>query len=398
MINVEALLTLTTHEAELEDIIEFWQGTGLDTSGWSPLDFERAYAELWAEMSSRLKNTLPGATIRNFYVETATGIALTYIASSMFDIDRIPAVGTQGDITLTDTGGTGPHSITTAHAFRDPLSGLTYHVLAGDTLPGSGSVTVSVQCDSPGSAGNVANASITEMVTSIAGVTVTNGTAGGASWITRLGSNYEKDPVLRQRCRTKFATFSPNSPRSAYENMVLSATDGVGAPVGIVKPWVNADNPGGPGTVWIYIANQTATATGTQVTDVQAFIDADRVSPASIPTVIAATEVPVDIYAALYVNAGHAATAEASVREAWEVYIQGDDDPESENIGLPLGGKQLDSTPGGAGFVLLSDLIDLARAVTGVVDVQMATPAGNLPVGGNELATVGTINITVVEI
>ena len=398
MISVESLLTPTTQENELAAIIEFWQGTGLDTAGWSPMDFERAYAELWAEMSARLKNTLPGATIRNFYLDTAVGIALTYLAASHFDVTRVQSVGTQGDVTLTDDAGGGPFSITTANAFRDPVTGLTYHVVSGDTLPLSGSVAVTVECDTPGALGNVENASITEFAgSSIAGVTLTNGIEGGASWITRLGSNYEKDDVLRERCRTKFATYSPNSPISAYIYLMLSATDGSGDPVGLSKVWVDASNPGGPGTLYIYVANQTATATAQQVTDAQAYIDDNRVSPAAIPTVIAATEVEQDFYGTLYVQAGYGDTALAAAYLAIDEYIEGTDDDDG-TIGLPLGGDQLDSVPGGAGFILFDKLIDKVREVPGVVSFVPSTPAGNVALAGNELAKVGTKLLTVGEI
>lgn len=398
MFLVDQLLTETTHDAEVESLLAFLQASGLDVGSLGSGDFGRAFIELLAESRTRLQNEVVAATIKNFYLDTATGIALSFIAKAFFDEDRIQRVGTQGTITLSDDAGDGPYTITTAMAFVDSVEGLTYHVVTGGTLSASGTLNVDVECDVPGAGGNVPNGTITRMQSPIAGVSVTNGISGGASWITRLGTDYEKDPILRQRCRTKFATYSANSPRGAYENLVLAAVDGSGNPVGISKVWVNSSNPGGPGTVWVYIANQTATATVQQVSDVQAYISDGRVSPAAIPTVIAATEVAVDISGVLYVRAGFAVTALAAVTEAHQVYIAGTDDADDQEVGLPLGGKQLDVIPGGAGYVFLSDLIKLAKDVEGVVDIVLSSPGANLPLAGNELALVGSITLSVVEI
>lgn len=385
-ITVEQLITPKTSEEALEDVLDIFRGLGFDVDSWQSGGIAHALAAAEAESYVKLYNELVPAATRSSFNDTSTGVALTLKAKSDFDNDRELSITTQGSYTLTDNTGGGPHTIDNTHVFATS-EGVTFRVITGGTLPQSGSVTVTIECEQGGSVGNVANGTITELKTALTGVTGTNGVVGGTSWISRTGIDAESDAKLRERNRTKWARLSPNGPIAAYINMALEATNGSGDPVGVTRATVDPSNPNGPGTLSVYLANATATATAQQVLDVQAYIDA-RKAPGAIVTVAAATEVPINTSAFLLTERGAGANAKLEYEQQQKDYING----------LPIGGFQLDGVIGGTGVVQHAKLVQLGMATEGVKNITVSIPNSDQLLSLSEVATAGVIQIEYTEI
>lgn len=389
-INVETLITKKTSATALSEVLALMSTAKFLTTSWESGSLGLAFATTMAELYARIYNATVIPSLKLAFNDTAKGTGLSWFSQSHYDNTRIGGVTTRGTLTLTDSNGSGPFNIAAGQFVCSDAndSSLTFRSNEAIAVPFEGSDTIEIECEQAGELGNLPNARITEMVTTIAGLTITNGTSGGATWITRNGVNEEADSTLQQRNETKWASLSPSAPINAYKNMVLSATDGVGDPVGITKVAIDASNPSGPGTLTVYIANTSATATSQQVTDVQAFIDDGRKAPNAIPTVTAASEVTIDITGTLTCSRGYGTAANTAFQAAVTSYI----------AGLDIGGDQVDGEPGGNGYVLLSTIIDLAREQSGVLDYVSALPLTNQDITKSQLATVGTFNITLVEV
>ena len=389
-ISIEQLITPKTTEEALGDVLDLMGGLGFQTTSFHAGSLGLGFATIIAEVWVRSYNAMAVPAIKQAFNETATGVGLTWLSTSHFDNTRIGAIATQGTLTLTDATSSGPHTVTAGQFVAADAndSTVTFRALTGAIVALDGTATISIECERGGVLGNVPNARITQLVTSIAGLTVTNGVADGDSWITRQGVNAEADKTLRLRNTTKWASLSPNAPINAYKNMVLNAVDPAGDAVGVTKVEVDASNPGGPGTLYVYVANTTATATAQQVIDLQAYIDDGRGSPNAIPTVIAATEFDVNIYGTLTCRRGLGVAALSAFQLSVQEYL---DD-------LDLGGEQLDSERGGAGYVLVSSIVDRARNINGVVNYVSSAPATDLAIARSQLAVMGAWSVQLVEI
>lgn len=131
---------------------------------------------------------------KGYYIREATGEYLDNRASD-FGLTREAARKAIGFVTFT---GTPASSISLGAQVRKPATAVADAVLFETTesgvIPGGGSVTLAVQAVVAGGPGNVAAASITEQVTTIAGVTSVTNAA-----LTRLGRDEEDDATLRER-------------------------------------------------------------------------------------------------------------------------------------------------------------------------------------------------------
>lgn len=389
-IDVTTLIETKTSEQALADVLDLMDTAGFNITSFHAGGLGLGFATLLAECWARIYNACVIPSLKLAFNETAEDTGLDWYSQANYDNFRIRGVATRQQVTVTDIDNAGPLNIAASSFVVADANDttVTFRSIEALAVPLGGSDTIEVECEQVGVIGNVPNGRLTSPVTSIAGFSVTNGTVGGASVITRQGTDRERNSVLRQRNTTKWASLSPNTPINAYKNLVLNATDTAGDPVGITKVSVDGGNPGGPGTVYIYIANDSATATSLQVTDVQAYMDDDRRSPNAQPTVYAATEVEVDITGYMTARRGYGAAAKAAFITAVTDYIDG----------LDCGGEQLDGQPGGDGYVLLSTIIELAKSQSGVLDYISATPNSNIEVLKSRVATVGTITVYLTEV
>src|SRR5690606_696186 len=99
--------------------------------------------------------------------------------------------------------------------------------LTGGTLSLGGTLDLSWEAEEPGDDYNLANGTLTVMVTPLAGVTVANPDPGTGTWITQTGADEESDPELRERCRNKWSTLGTGSTEDSYEFWAKQASNEV---------------------------------------------------------------------------------------------------------------------------------------------------------------------------
>jgi uncharacterized phage protein gp47/JayE len=161
------------------------------------------------------------------FLDYAEGAWLELLAWNVFHVEKIKATYASAvlGLKLTNTGGgfyvIEPGDVIVAHATTKK----TYRNTTGGTLnPGVGQVLrLDLVADEAGADSNATVGTITDLVTTSLGVTVTNEVA-------LAGLDEESDPALRQRCRDSLATLSVGGIKNAYEYYAKSTVRPDGSP------------------------------------------------------------------------------------------------------------------------------------------------------------------------
>lgn len=285
-------------------ILGILQGVGFPVTSWQPGSVPRtlirAFSEVIADLTTTISDIAAGG-----YLDLAEGIWLDLLALSQFDLLRNPALFTEGLATLTDAANAGPYTITVGQLFIQDAAGHRYTNITAGTLPQGLTLQLTWRAEAAGVDYNVDNGVINQLVTVLPGVTVNNPDPGTGNWITSVGADVETDALLRQRCRDRWATLGTGGNIAAYRGWAIE-----GSPT-VTRVTVDAANPGGPGTVFVYLANSTGGATPQEVLDADALIQERKALTANVTT-FAASNLNTTITATVDVLAAYADAAQAA--------------------------------------------------------------------------------------
>lgn len=364
MTTFSQLQTTKTADAYLAEILATLAANGFPVTAWQSGNAGRTLARADAAALADLRAVV-AAVANGGFLDTATGDWLTQLAAGLFDLDRTAATFAVGEVTLTCSAAVGPYNLAAgALVVSDGTRRWRSTNTSTVTLATSGTLLVEVKAESPGDDYNVSGGTITTIVSpALPGVTVSAVT----SWLTTSGADEETDAALRARCRLRWSTLGRGANLAAYEYNALDAgAAGVTRAQAVAGP--------GDGTVTLYIAQAAGTASGGQVSAVQAHLD--TVSPCTdAPTVTAASAVTIDVTATIYVAAASDSAANRTLAtDAMSAYING----------LALGDAVVDSVKLGAAFY----------AAAGVRDVDISTPSGDTVISAGQVAVAGTYTLT----
>lgn len=381
-------LTEITHDQAKQQLLAYLVTLGFQTTSWQPGAPEQFGLEVGAEIEARLSKY--AVFLRDMALnETAEGEALTRLSASRFGNTRVAALETQRSITLACAAGSGPYVINLGDLVLTDADGHTFRNVAGlsvvypANLPTSGSLTLLVEAEIAGAQANVANDTVTMLVTTLAGVTVTDDT------LYRAGQDEESDARLKARNSSKIATRSLEPIADTIENLVLEA-----APT-VYQIGLNDENPRGAGTFDVYLAGELATATASEVAAVQAALDLRVMGDTSgIPSTRpgyaqAAPTLALNLVGTVYYNPAYsAADVQTGVEAALLAFLKT----------IPLGG--FDFTPALDDVVPKNDVEAAIKGATvngqsgAVRTVTLSTPAGDVSPGVFEKLIQGTWTLT----
>ena len=280
--------------------------------------------------------------------------------------------------TLTNSGGGfydfAPGDLT----FANPSTTATYHNTTGGILLPSGTLTVDIEADQPGSASTSGAGEITTLVTAYPGVTCTNPAAA-------IGIDSWSDTTIVQQCRDSLAAVSPNGPAQAYEYIARNT-----ALTGIltVTKARTYPSPGDNGAFLMAVAGPGSAAIGSSdIAAVQAAIDTWAQPLGSDCTVVAANPVTVPITYTLTVWASVNQTSsqiQASVLTSLEAMI-------AQQL---IGGAVIPPAALGVlDLTLISSTIMATFAQS--IEVALSLPATALTLNANDVPVLGTVSGTI---
>lgn len=391
MISFEQLRTPMSKDESLESALETLSDLGFDTTSWQTgswqLTFVRLFSDTWAGVTE-----LIAAVANQAFNDTAEGAVLTSFSDSHYDNQRLPGVRAEHTLRLTASASAGPYTILAGERYFTETytgHGLRFLNTTGGTLNAGGTLDVTIQAEAVGVDYNVPIDTITEQVTPLAGVTVTNPDLGSGTSLTQSGADAEADDSLRARNTAKWGTLSWPTPAAGYLFYARIGSSN------IARVKVDDGNPRGPGTVDIYVATSSGVAAGGDVSAAQAVISRKH-SGTPDPMVVAAPGTSTAFVANIYVSSVHFAggvikpAKKAEIEDALRDYL----------ASLDIGGQILPPPDGNGttGYILFSEWTGAVTAVEGVTNIGSPTPNSDVAVGLFEVPTAGAILFSYVAV
>jgi hypothetical protein len=247
MLTLEQLTTpITEAEAEAE-VIQRLSELGFASKGWQSGSMALTLGvKLPAWLISRFTRYI-NAVAKAGSNETAEGDFQTRFSRSHYANERKVSVAAQYTVRHTVASGEGPHTGIQLGDLIASNGTHTYRNVTTADLTSAAVVDLVYEAEEPGSAANTEDESITELVTPLAGVTITNPLGS----ILRAGSDKEQDAVLRTRNTDRWSQLSIEAPADGYRGVCLGVE-------GVDRCEVDDTNPRGPYTIDIYVAAANA--------------------------------------------------------------------------------------------------------------------------------------------
>jgi Baseplate J-like protein len=378
MATLEELKTPATAEQVEATIVSVAEAVELPVSSWNPFGISRSMIKVMARSISVYSTLLSDLACAPF-LGYARGSWLTLLAKYNYGTTRYAATYASGVITVTNSRPVAQSFPSGTLVVANAVTGKTYRNSAPYVSAGSDTVSVPFLAEEAGTASTSQTGQITQLVTSVVGLSVTNALAF-------IGVDEETDSSLTDRARLSRSALSPNGAKDAYR-YVLTSPDLNPTLVPITR--VIAYPSYGDAHVVIFIANAAGTPdAGDLAISYNSVVS--QVEPQGIISyVYGATPITVDVTATITVeneSLNDAAIAAACTTAAGN-YINS----------LPIGGKVIPPSLGGrVDASMLAARI--AVALPSIVDVSIVTPAADIAVIFNEVASLGTVAFTVVRV
>ena len=261
--NLDELITPITEDQALETFLSTLETLGVPARSWRKASGPRAFLRVAARTFSGYSQLIAAIT-RGGFLDYATGHWLTLLARYVYGVERIAATFASGVVTFTNTGG---------GVFNEPIGQVTalwtlgrkgYVNTEAVVLGVGASASFAFQAIEAGSASSVPAAQIDALETVLTNVTVSN-------LVALVGRDAEDDATLRQRCRERLASLSPNGPRGAYADAVRSSVRLDGSPVDINR--VRISPASSTGTVTVTVAAPGGVPVASDLTAIRLRID-----------------------------------------------------------------------------------------------------------------------------
>jgi hypothetical protein len=227
----------------------------------------------------------------------------------------------------------------------------------GALYPGHGTLEVGgildllFEAQTPGVIGNVPVGSVSQLVTAIAGVTVSNPAIDNqGSSIVRAARNAESNASLLARGDARWGATGVGGSAGSLIEWIDKAFKYAGVEKTVTKWLVDDTNPLGPGTTVVYLANNAGGATLDELAIVQSFYDLRRTAAMGRLLAIAAIVRTLSYHATLYSNLQNTPAVLAAANAMQQAYT----------ADLAMGGK-----------AIRNQLIEHLMFPDGMVDVSL---------------------------
>lgn len=228
-LSITDLFTSATDDQWKAKILQIATMVGLDTTAWQSGQWSRSVLAYMSKALAGVDQVI-STMAQGGFLESAAAVTpdpsvtpgaapgwLDFLADSFYDVQREPATYATGAVNVINgsAGSYGPFPAGSYHV-ANPVTGATYSNVSTLTiLPGTQSVTFAA--DIAGSASTSGPTAISQAVTALVSVTVSNPSA-------IVGANAESNADLVARCRLKLQSLSPDGAAGAYEFFALTAS------------------------------------------------------------------------------------------------------------------------------------------------------------------------------
>lgn len=383
MFSLNDLITPVTKDQVQKSIYDVLGITGVNTTSWKTGAVVRTMIAGTSIVIAGF-STLTAQIARSGFLELAEGRWLTLVARHVYAVEREVATFAEGEITLSNTGG-GIYTLDPDDlVVSNPDTGKSYRNTLPFTLGAITSITIPIRAIEAGSGSTSSPNAITEMETTLLGVTCANA-------LSVVGRDEEQDPALRLRCSEKLGALSPNGPWDAYTYAARNAKRPGGDNVGVTRVRVVKD---GFGYVTIYCATATGAVTGTAYnpdTDL-GIVDLEiqqKAAPLAV-TANAASAVPVVIpvtYSVWMRNTSGLTTQQ--ITDAIAARLT------TFMSSQPIGGNVIGADPGKVFLDAIKSAIASTRPE--IFHVAVTTPAADVVLTPSQVPVLGAVDPTAIN-
>lgn len=375
LITIKDLTTPLTRKEVEGSIYQTLETLEVPTTSWKPGGVMRALTTAIALVIAAL-TVLIAAIARSSFLETAEGAWLTLVAKWVFGVERIRATYATGEVTLTNSAG-GYWALEPGDLiFRNPATDKTYVNAEPVELLPMQPARVKIRAQEVGSESNANPGDITELVTTLNGVSCTNDASV-------IGFDEEGDEALRVRCREKPASLSPNGPPEAYRYWAKSAVKD-GAPLGVTR--VKVARISDFGEVMVTVARATGGLAPGELAFLKSFLEKTAVPHGVTMYLQNAPAKNIGLTCQVWVKSSRDDT---SIRNAASARID-----QLFRV-IDIGGETL--VDDGPGYVFRDAVIEAIRgALPGeIVRAVVSMPATDVELAGDEIPVRDIANTTV---
>ena len=387
----EEVITPVTAAEVKQEILDLCATGGLPTTSWQSGSVIRTIIAVMSNVIA-IKSEVEVEIAKAGFGDLASPDWATIFAQAIYDVIRVLAEPATGTVTLTNTSLTNysknPGELIVAQDSGGAHPGVTYRNQDAIVIPASGTLAdVAVASDITGTQADASPNTVTILVSSLVGVTVTNPDP-------ILGADDETTTALILRTRAKLASLSPLGPKDAYNYVVTTPFSSFPAIAGQTiddasSPITRSSTTSDPttGFLSVYIANAEGAPVSGDVDLAQEAVDKWAEPLCDTATVIAASELSIDVtYTVNLQSSMTSAQVESLISLALSTYF----------AMLPIGGVVIPSVDPDNGYVFREPITQIIHdAVPGVKLVSLSVPSSDTLVAANEVPVLGTVTATI---
>lgn len=289
------------------------------------------------------------------FVETATGTDLDKVGSD-YGITR-----RQSSASIVYLEIEGNENAIVNQNIKATYNNLVFTVQEYKVIGSSGKVTVKAQCETLETIGNVPANTITEFLTSYAGLTSVNNPAAAYN-----GFDVESDGDYRARIKLYLAEDATNCNEAQYKLWALEVT-------GVKTAVVKGAETVGAGNVGVYISSQTGTVTQELINAVKEYIESKQFINATL-IVQSLAYIDMDVNATIVLKDGY------TINDVGEEFTQAFAD-------------YLETVTNIVSYFRVSDLLYACSGVEDVISYTLNGGTESVTIADTDYPVVGEVNI-----
>lgn len=367
MITLTAALIARTPEQILQQLMADLATAGVDATGFDTYSVERALPELDAKALS-VEENIRVQVVKGMVLEEAATLEdpawLRRLAKSWYQVEWLPATKAVHTFKLTNETTGGPFTFGPRQLVATTADGILFRSVDGGTINAGVGQTLELlfSAEKAGIIGNIGAGQITKLVTGIPGVAIENEVGS----LVAAGVEDETNQQLVDRSHARWSTLGAGGHSAAFLYLVRQA-----APT-VTRVFVRDDNPGGPGTVYLYLSNPAGPATAEELAAAIAYLAPLKPLGSGPVSLFASTPVIVNVAGTLYTDGTNAAA---------------------------LAEGQLALATLASGFIKPVLYLEVLRSrlmsVRGAINVVLSSPPGDTTILAHEVLQITTTGLAV---
>ena len=289
----------------------------------------------------------------------------------IFGETPIPALPAAWSLSVVASANVGPYDVAPGGLVAQDINGALYALTGASAqggvlgiAAGPSSTLAYFTAQAAGLGGNVAPGAITSLMVGLSGLSIS---LSGQTLVS-AGRNIETPAALVSRCLAKWGALGAGGNLAAYNYRIPTGTPA------ITRWYIRRDNPNGPGSVWVFLADGAGPASSPEVASVEAYLQSLQALGTGLITCFPCPQQTIAIACQLITDGSNpnAATQAAAALVAF-----------GAAFGLEPGGTGING-----GTLYADAVIEILEGIDGVVNLSPEAPIADTTIASGTLLTI----------